>query len=166
MFWVLENAVAWADVKSNSSSAVGFPDFLEENWQTNGCYHSELTVLRCSSGTIAACPVFPKKQAITCLEVPTKTSNFCWIWLILKHPYSRLLFIFGFIRLNPRFITCHDVIDECRNTAIVLLEYFFRPIDRDWIGQWRDWQIVWNPMWTNFFLQSNIYAILNVCLSH
>ena len=25
-------------------------------------YHSELTVLRCSSGTIAACPVFPKKR--------------------------------------------------------------------------------------------------------
>ena len=36
-------------------------------------------------------------------------SNFCWIWLILKHPYSRLLFTFGFIRVNPRFITCHDV---------------------------------------------------------
>ena len=24
-------------VKSNPSSAVGFPDFLEDNWQTNGC---------------------------------------------------------------------------------------------------------------------------------
>ena len=32
-------------------------------------YHSELTILRCSGGTIATCPVFPKKQAIICLEV-------------------------------------------------------------------------------------------------
>ena len=24
-------------VKSDPSSAVGFPDFLEENWKTNGC---------------------------------------------------------------------------------------------------------------------------------
>ena len=28
------------------------------------------------------------------------TSNFCWIWLILKHPYSRVLFTFGLIRVN------------------------------------------------------------------
>ena len=43
------------------------------SWMTTGrqmvVYHSELTVLRCSSGTIATCPVFPKKQAIICLEV-------------------------------------------------------------------------------------------------
>ena len=32
-------------------------------------YHSELTVLRCSSGMIATCRVFPKKQAYICLEV-------------------------------------------------------------------------------------------------
>ena len=55
-------------VKSDPSSAVGFPDFLEDNWQTN-TYVPDLTVLRCSSGTMATCPVFPKKQAIICLEV-------------------------------------------------------------------------------------------------
>ena len=54
-------------VKSDPSSAVGFPDCLEDNGQI--VYHSELTVLRCSSGTIATSPVFPKKQAIICLEV-------------------------------------------------------------------------------------------------
>ena len=37
-------------------------------------------------------------------------SKFCWIWLILKHPYSRLLLTLGLIRVNPRFFTCHDVI--------------------------------------------------------
>ena len=30
---------------------------------------SSAIVLRCSSGTIAACPIFPKKQAIICLAV-------------------------------------------------------------------------------------------------
>ena len=45
-------------VKSDPSSAVSFPDFLEDNWQANGC-----VPLR-----IATCPVFPKKQAIICLE--------------------------------------------------------------------------------------------------
>ena len=39
-------------------------------------YHSELTVLRCSSGTIATCPVVPKKQAIICLEVLRARANF------------------------------------------------------------------------------------------
>ena len=43
-------------VKSDPSLAVGFPDFLEDNWQINGC---ALTVLPCSSGTIAICLVFP-----------------------------------------------------------------------------------------------------------
>ena len=56
-------------MKSDPSSAIGFPDFLEDNCQTNGCYHPVLTVLRCSNGTIAICTVFPKKQAIICLEV-------------------------------------------------------------------------------------------------
>ena len=76
-------------------------------------------------------------------------SNFCWIWLILKHPYSRLLFTFGLIRVNPRFITCHDAIDEIRKTAIVFLEHFFRKIDISIFLS--DWQIEWDPTWTNLF---------------
>ena len=57
-------------VKSDPSSADGFPDVLKDNWQQMVVYHAELTVLRCSSGTIATCPVFPKiVQAIICLEV-------------------------------------------------------------------------------------------------
>ena len=90
------------------------------SWKTTGkqmvMYHSELTVLHCSCGTIATCPVFPKK---------TGDHLFCSMWLILKDPYSRLLFTFGLIRVNPRFITCHDVIDEFRSTAIAFLEHFF-----------------------------------------
>ena len=54
-------------VKSDPSSAVSFPDFLEDNWQTNGWV--PLRIDYCSRCTIATCPLFPKKQAIICLEV-------------------------------------------------------------------------------------------------
>lgn len=50
-------------MKNDPSSAVGFPDFLEDNWQINGCVPLRID---CSSGTIATCPVFPKKQSIIC----------------------------------------------------------------------------------------------------
>ena len=63
-------------VKSDPCSAVGFPDFFEDNWQVNGCLPLKLTVLRYSSGTIAACPVVSKKQAIICLEVLRVCASF------------------------------------------------------------------------------------------
>ena len=64
-------------VKSDLSSAVGFPDFFEDNSSKQMVvYHSELTALRCSSGTFATCPVFLKKQAIICLEVLCKRATF------------------------------------------------------------------------------------------
>ena len=95
------------------------------------------------------------------LESESWASNFCWIWLILQHPYSRLMFTCGLIRWNPRFITCHDVIDVFRSTAIVFLDHFFRPIDTSFFLT--DWQIMWNPMRTNFidsqmFMQYWMYA--------
>ena len=76
-------------------------------------------------------------------------NNFCWIWFILKHPYSQLLFTFGLMRLNSRFITCQDVIDVCRSTAIVFLGHFFLIIDTSFFLS--DWQILWDPKRTNFF---------------
>ena len=90
-------------------------------------YHSELTVLRCSSGKIATCSVFPTNTGDHLLGSASCVNNFCWIWLILKHPYS-VLFTFGHIRVNPRFILCPDVIDVLRSTTIVFLEHFFRAI--------------------------------------
>ena len=114
-------------VKSYPSSAVGFPEFLEIKEIV--VYHSELTVLRCSSGTITTCPVFPKKTGDPLLGSASCASNYCWIWLILKHPYSRLLFTFGLISVNPRFITSRNVVDVFRSTAIVFLMHFFRPND-------------------------------------
>lgn len=45
-------------VKSDPSWADGFLNLLEDNWQTNDLYHSELIVLR---DTVAAYPGFSKK---------------------------------------------------------------------------------------------------------
>ena len=97
---------------------LGFPDFLKDNRETNCCVPLQIyyTILHCSSGMVATCPIFPKILATIFFR---SANNFCWIRLILKHPYSRLLFTFGLIRVNPRFITCHDVIDVFRSTAIV-----------------------------------------------
>ena len=100
---------------------------------------------------------FSEKTGDHLLGSASWASNFCWICLILKHPYSRLLFTFGLIRVNPWFITCHDVIDMFQSTAIVFLEHLFR--------------IVWVLMRTNFFdsqmfMQYLMYASLtNGCLT-
>lgn len=54
-------------VKSNSSSEVEFPGFLEDNWRKMVMFHSKLTALCCLSGTVATCSVLPRKQAAICL---------------------------------------------------------------------------------------------------
>ena len=90
-------------------------------------YHSELTVLRCSSGTIETCPVFSKKQS------PIQSSAVHFRAQTGKstiHHLSR----------------CHR---RRRSTAIVFLEHFFRPIDTSLVLSY--WQIVWDPTRTNFF---------------
>ena len=56
-------------VKKDPSSAVSFPDFLEVNWQTNGGIQLRIDCSAYSSGTVATCPIFPKKQEINCSEV-------------------------------------------------------------------------------------------------
>ena len=63
-------------VKSDASSAVGFLISWKITDKQMVVYHSELTVLRCSSSTIVTCPVFPKKQAIICLEVLSERTTF------------------------------------------------------------------------------------------
>ena len=74
MLWVLKNAVVWADVWELALSwwrviRLRRLVFLI-SWKTTGkqlvVYHSELAVLRYSSGTIAT---FPKTHEIICLEV-------------------------------------------------------------------------------------------------
>ena len=76
-------------------------------------------------------------------------SNFCWFWLILKHPYSWLLFTFGLTRVNLRFIACPDIVDVFRSSAIVFLRAFLSTNRRE--PYLSDWQIMWDPTRTNFF---------------
>ena len=96
------------------------------SWKTTG-KQMVVTVLRCSSGIgLLYVPFFRKKTGYHLLETASCASNFCGIWLILKQAYTRLLFTFGLIRVNSQFITCHDVIDVFRSTAIVFLEHVFR----------------------------------------
>ena len=113
-------------VKSDPSSAVGLPDFLEDNWQTNGWLPLWIDCSALFQQYDCDMSSFSEKRGDHLLGSALCASNFSLIWLIMKHPYSRLLFTFGLIRLNPRFITCHDIIDVFR---IVFLEHFLRPID-------------------------------------
>ena len=84
MFWMLKNAVFWADVweipfwwwRVIRLRRLVFLISCKTTGKQMVVYHSELTVLRCSSGTIATCPVVPKKQAIICLEVLRARANF------------------------------------------------------------------------------------------
>ena len=124
---------------------VGFPDFLEDNWQTNGCVPLRIDCSALFLWYDCDMSSFSEKTGDHLLGSDSCASNFCWIWLILRDPYSRVLFTFGLIRVNPLFITCHDVIDVFQSTAIVFLEHFLRPICTS------DWQIVWDPTRTNFF---------------
>ena len=80
----IQNAVVWADVWEPALSWWRVIHLLRLvfliSWKTTGkqmiAYHLELTVLRCSSGTIATCQVFPKKQAIICLEALRARATF------------------------------------------------------------------------------------------
>ena len=116
-------------VNSDPSSAVCLPDFLEGNWQTNGCVSLRIDCSTLFYWYHCDLSSFSAKRGEHLLVSASFASNFCWIWLILKHPHSLLLFTLGLKRVNPRFITCHDVITVFRSTATVFLEHFFRPID-------------------------------------
>ena len=101
-------------VKSDPSLAFGFPDFLRDNWQTNGCVPLRIvcSVLfywyDCDMSSLS------EKTGNHLLGRAACASNFCWIWHSLKHPYSLLLFSFRLIRVNPQFITCHRRVSKYR----------------------------------------------------
>ena len=47
-------------------------------------YHSEFPVLRCSSGMVASCPVFPKNQETICFEVLCARTTFVSVELLAE----------------------------------------------------------------------------------
>ena len=66
-------------------------------------YHLELTVLHCSSGAIATSPVFPKKQAIICLEVLRE------LLLDLSHLETPIQSTAVYFRAHTRKSTIHHL---------------------------------------------------------
>lgn len=57
-------------------------------------YHQKVIILPCLKGTVAICP----KQSF---QSASAANNFCWVFIILRHPYSRLLFTFWLMRIHP-----------------------------------------------------------------
>ena len=154
MFGVLKNAVVWADVWKLPLSwwrvfRLRRLIFLI-SWKTTGkqmvVYHSELTILRCSSGTIATCPVFHKKQAIICLKVLRALATFVGLVSSLN-THTAIYF-----RAHTRKSTIHHL-SRCHsrdsNHRDCISEAFFRQIDKNLFLS--DWQIVWDPKRKIFF---------------
>ena len=110
--------------------------------------------LRINCSTLFQCAMssFSEKTDDHLFGSASRASNFCWIWLILKHPYSRLPFIFELTRVNPLFITCHRDPIFGALLSINRHESFFERL-RNWDPTQRK----------QFFLQSTVHAILNVC---
>ena len=121
-------------VRSNPSSVIGFPDFLEDNWQTNSFLPLRIDCSALFYWYDCDMSGFSEKTVDHLLESDSFASNFCWI---------------GLIRVNSQFITCQDVIDVFRSTAIVFLDHFFPPLGTSLFLS--DGQIVWNPTLTIFF---------------
>ena len=118
-------------LKSDPSSAVNFPNFLGDIWQTNGCVPLRINCSILFQWHNCFMSSFTKKTGDHLLgSAPCADNFFSWIWLILKQPYSQLLFPFGLKRVNSRFITYHAVIDMFRRTAIAFLEQLLRRIKR------------------------------------
>ena len=136
----------------------GFSDFLEDNWQTNGCVPLIMTVLRYSSGTIATSPVFQKNRR-----------SFAWkcfvrgqLLLDLAHLETPTQSTAVYFRTHTRKSTihhlsrCHRHVSNHRDRIFgAFLSTFFERLT--------------NCVGSNankFFCQSNVHAILNVCWSH
>ena len=145
----MQLALSWWKVIRLRRLVGGFPDFLEDNWKTNSCVPLKIDCSALFYWYECNMSSFSEKTGDHLLGSTSYASNFCWIWLILKHPYSRLLFTFGLIRLNPRFITCHDVIDVFEVPWWYFWSISFDQSTRPCFSN--GWQIVWDPTRIIFF---------------
>lgn len=87
---------------SKSTICDDFHQFIESFWWTHG---------RIPSWRVATWPVSMKKHATS------RTSHFRWIFIDLKDPHSRLALSFWFICINPRLVTCDDVVNIFGSTS-------------------------------------------------
>ena len=152
--WVLKNAVIWAVVWALALSwwrvnRLRRLVFLRTTDKQMVLYHSELTILHSSSGTITTYPVFTKKQANMCLEVLSARANFVGFgssWNI----FSRKSRIYHLSRY-------HKPVSKHRDRIVGS----FLPNQHESFVE-----RLTNCMGSNankFFWQSNVHAILNVC---
>ena len=66
-------------VKSDPSSVVGFPDFLGDNWQTNGCVPFRIDCSTLLTWYDCDMSFFVKKTGDQLLGSASCKSNCCWI---------------------------------------------------------------------------------------
>ena len=119
-FWPVNKALIWADVWELALPCwtmirpllYVFFFFFKSLGRQIVWYDSELTVRRCSSGTVAIWPVLNKKQAIICFQVLLPRITFVGFGSTSKtHTVHRCT--------DPRFVTCDDLINVFWGTAIV-----------------------------------------------
>ena len=91
---------------------------------------------------------YSKKTGDHLLRSVSCANKFCLIWLVLKDPYSGLLFSFGFKCIYPWLVTCHNLIDNIYNTAIEFFQHFFAPMTQTFFERL---QIMRYTMRTNLF---------------
>ena len=138
MFWVLKNAVVWADVWELALSWWSWRLVFLISWKT---------VLRYSSGTIATSPVFPKKQAINCLKCFVREQ------LLLAHFETPIQSTAIYFWAQTRKFTIHHISRRHRRTSKHRDRIFgaFLSTNRQ-ESFFNDWQILCDRMRTKFFL--------------
>ena len=88
-------------VHNDSSSLVRFSNFSEDFRQTNGGVPLRIDrpmLLKRNSRHMTS---FAEETGDHLLRSASSKNNFRWIWLVLEDPHGRLLFCFGFIRIDP-----------------------------------------------------------------
>lgn len=86
----------WHYKKWFTSSLTFFENLQKNVAKQIVTYHSKFTALRCPNVTVATCSIMPKKQATS----NSFANNFYWMWLMLKDPYSWLIFYFQMHTFN------------------------------------------------------------------
>ena len=116
-------------------------------------YHSELTVLRCSSGTVTTWPALQKKQATIGFEVICPQITFVGLGLGSKAYTVDCCFVSG------SYAQIHDespvtiLQTPFEASPLYYFQYFFAPIDTNLFLS--VCQIVWHSTRTNLFYLSS-----------
>lgn len=113
-----------------------FSQFTEYFWQTNGRIPRRIDGLLIFKGHSSNMTRFREETRHHLLRSASSSHNFCWIFFKFEDPNSRLLFCFGFIRINPWFVTCHDIVNTFGSTSVEFFKHFVAPTDTNlfWVS--------------------------------